>query len=153
MRWIIGFAAALLCANGASERNLVLVSNITRSATDFGTILIDAASVRADGNHRAFWSYMFVRKDDFFARGANYTEADCSNETIRYVKRQMFDASHAEIGEMDKPTSWSRAPKDSPELRMIHLACGTEKPTDAEKLGDVDPLAISDPLLTDPQFR
>jgi hypothetical protein len=153
MRWIIGLTVALLCANGTPERDLVLVANITRSATDFGTILIDAGSVQADSNRRTFWSYMFVRNGDLLVRGANYTEADCGNQTIRYVKRQMFDDSHVEIGEKDKPTSWSHAAKDSAELRMIRLACGTEKPIDAEKLGDVDPLAISDPLLTNPKFR
>lgn len=153
MRWVIGLSAALLCGAGAPARDLVLVANITRTATDFGTVLIDAGSVQADGTKRTFWSYMFVRQGDVLVRGANYTEVDCGNQTIRYVKRQMFDNSHAEIGEMDKPSSWSHAPKGSPELRMIHLACGTEKPTNSQTLGDVDPLAISDPLLTDPKFR
>lgn len=153
MRWIIGFAAALLCANGTPARDLVVVANITRTATKFGTVLIDVGSVQADGSRRTFWSYTFARKGDLFVRGVNFTEADCGNQTIRYLKRQMFDDAHAEIGEMDEPTAWSHSPKDSPESRMVRLACGTEKAADNEDLGDVDPLAISDPILTDPKFR
>lgn len=153
MRRTIILAAALLSANGESARDLVMVANITRTDTDFGSVLIDAGSVQADGSYRTFWSYMFVRQGDYFVRGANYTEVDCGHDTIRYIKRKLFDDSHAEVAGIEKPTSWSHAPKQSPELRMIRLACGVEKPTEAEHLGDIDPLAISDPLLTDPKLR
>lgn len=153
MRWMIAAVAALLCANSAAAHDLVMVANITDSPTVFGSILLDAGSVRANGEHRLFWSYIFARDGDDFTRGVNYTEVDCGKQTIRYVKRQMFDAGHHQIGEMDKPTSWSRAPKESAELRMVRLVCGTEKPTEAESLGDMDPLTISDALLTDAKLR
>jgi len=153
MRRMITAVAALLCANSAAARELVMVANITDSPTDFGSILLDAGSVQSDGEHRLFWSYIFARNGDDFTRGVNYTEVDCGKQTIRYVTRQMFDAEHHKIGVMDKPTSWSHAPKQSAELRMVHLVCGTEKPTEAESLGDMDPLALSDPLLTDPKLR
>lgn len=153
MRRMIAVVAALLCADSAAARELVMVANITNSPNDFGSVLLDAGSVQGDGQHRLFWSYIFARDGDDFTRGVNYTEVDCGKQTIRYVRRQMFDAEHHKVGELDKPTSWSRAPRESADLRMVRLVCGTEKPTEAESLGDADPLALSDALLTDPKLR
>ena len=153
MRWIIASAIALFSPDAAAGHDLIMVANTTFGPADYGSVLFDAGSVQATGQQRDFWSYMFVRRGADYVRGANYTEVDCRIGRIRYLKRQMFDASHTEIGEMDRSTSWSRPPTDSSEERMVRLVCGTEKPTDAEKLGDLDPLTISDALLTNPKLR
>jgi hypothetical protein len=153
MRWTIAPILGLLWAGAADARDLVMVSNITSAPREYGSTLIDADTVRAVGENRTFWSYIFVRSGDDDVRGANYAEVNCAKHKIRYVKRQFFSASHALTAEIDTPTSWDHVAGESGEMKMLGLVCGTEKPAEADILGDVDPLAISDPLLNDPNFR
>jgi len=152
-RWTIGPIVALLWAGAADARNLVMVSNVTTGPRAYGSALIDADTIKAAGENRTFWSYIFVRNGDNYVRGANSTEVNCAEHKIRYSKRQFFSASHVLTDEIDTPTSWDHVARKSGEMRMLGLVCGTEKPADADILGDVDPLAISDPLLNDPKFR
>ena len=153
MRWIVTPIAALLWCGTAEARNLVMVSNVTMGPRDYGSTLIDADTIKAIGENRTFWLYVFARSGQNDVRGANYVEVNCAERRIRYVKRQLFSASHVLTDEIDKPTSWDHIPRKSGEMRILGLACGTEKPASADILGDMDPLALSDPLLNDPQFR
>lgn len=153
MRWIVVPIAALLWSGAVEARNLVMVSNLTMGPRDYGSTLIDADTIKAFGENRTFWLYVFLRSGDDDVRGANYAEVNCAEHRIRYAKRQFFSASHVLTDEIDEPTSWDRIPRKSGEMRILGLACGTEKPADADILGDVDPLAISDSLLNDPKFR
>jgi len=153
MRWTIASIVALLWAGAVDARNLVMVSNVTIGPREYGSTLIDADTIKALGANRTFWLYVFVHDGDDDVRGANVAEVNCAEHRIRYVKRQFFSASHALTDELDKPTSWDHVARKSGEMRVLGLVCGTEKPADADILGDVDPLVISDPLLNDPKFR
>jgi len=150
---IVVMALASLYATEAPGRNIVMVSNITNDATNYGSVLIDLDMLASNSARREFWSYIFTRSGSDYVRGANDTEADCGKGSVRYVRRKMFTDAHTLSGELDQPTRWTKPALRSPEAKMLRLVCGIEKPSEADLLGDVDPIALSDPLLNNPKFR